>query len=199
MDNNDKKRFKSAVTMIATNYDAEFSNEKIVMWWKLFNQFSIDEFEAAVLAHIIDPDEGMFQPKPAHIIKRMSGSSKQNTANTEERAEIAWADIYGQIGRVGPYKAPDISDKQALAAVKGVGGWVYLCGLTSEELVWKKREFVSLYDTYENTTLDRLPESLPGLEDLDRHKHEDKSQLKDLLTEAKARQLSTAIEQRGKV
>ena len=197
MNDQDKSRFKTALTMIANTYDVEFRNDKIVMWWKLFNRHDIDQFEAAVLAHITDPDEGMFNPKPAHIIKRMNGSSKQNKESTEERAEIAWADIYGQIGRIGPYKAPNVADKQALAAVKGVGGWVYLCSLTTEELVWKKKEFVSLYDTYENTPLDRLPSSLPGLEDLDRHKREDKSQLKDILKESARRSTANRLNKQG--
>jgi len=108
-----------------------------------------------------------------------------SNVSAKDKAELGWAAIVGEIGRIGPYKQLELEDKQVIAAVKALGGWTNLCSMTYEQLDWKKKEFMDIYQTYENTPLDRLPSNLPGLAELQEHKENNKGGMK-LINEALA-------------
>ena len=114
------------------------------------------------MAHMQNPDSGQFFPKPADLIRQLSGTSKQQEAAIEDKASIAWACIERDIRRIGSYGTLKMDDKQALAAVKAIGGWQSLCQTETSKMEWKRKEFIRMYETFERTPLDALPASLPG-------------------------------------
>ncbi len=94
---------------------------------------------------------------------------------------LAWAQVVREMRVNGSYGSLKLDDKQAVAAVKSLGSWQQLCSSTEKELVWKKKEFISLYETYEKTPLELLPSSLPGRVALVEHKKEQSAGMKNLI------------------
>ena len=162
MTNNDQQKFKELIALISETYGEQFSGAQIVMWSTLFKSVTIEQFENAVYAHISCPDTGMFTPKPANIMKFINGTTKQNDQQLEDKADMAWLTITGEVKRVGSWGSLKMEDKQALAAVKSLGGWKFICSKTEAELVWLHKEFIATYKNFENTPVEALPNNLPG-------------------------------------
>ena len=68
-----------------------------------------------------------------------------------------------------------------MAALQCMGGWVQLCGSTLDELIWKKKEFMGMYQNFENTPLDQLPSNLPGRTELAHHKNKAANEAGELM------------------
>jgi len=181
MTENDGNKFKELITAINVTYGEEFTQPQTLLWWNMFKPYPIEAFEQAVYQHMADPDQGMFSPKPANIMKFITGTTKQNEQALEDKAELAWHVIEGEIRRIGSYGSLKMEDKQALAAVQALGGWKHLCSLTSDQMVWAHKEFVSAYQNYERADLAALPDKLPGRIELEKHKLENKNGLESLL------------------
>lgn len=170
MNSNDEIKFKELLTVIPETYGEVFTQAKTLLWWKIFKPYSIEQFENALYLHISCTESGMFSPKPANLMKFINGTEKNNQQLIEDRAEIAWSCVVGEISRIGSYGTLNIDDKQAIAAVKSIGGWYNLCMCTANQLDWKKKEFIRAYECFERTDLDALPSKLPGLIEVSEHK-----------------------------
>lgn len=162
MNSEDTQKFKELISLISETYKEEFSANTIKMWWSLFKPRTIEQFENAVYSHIGCPDTGMFTPKPANIMKFINGTTKQNEQKLEDKADISWMVILGEVKRVGSWCSLKMEDKQALAAVKSLGGWKFICSKTEAELVWLHKEFIATYKNFERTDVNLLPNNLPG-------------------------------------
>ena len=170
MEKRDGPRFKELLAMISVTYESDFTQTKSLLWWNLFRGYSLRDVEKAVLSHIACPDYGMHMPKPANIMKFISGTTKQLEQAVDDKAEIAWHVILGEIRRIGSYGSLKMEDKQALAAVQAIGGWKNLCGLTIDKMTWAHKEFIAAYQNYERADLAALPNKLPGRIHLENHK-----------------------------
>ena len=102
-------------------------------------------------------------------MKFIKGTTKQADQEAGNKAELAWASIEGQVSSVGSYSSPKIEDRQAMAALKSMGGWIQLCSSTIEQLTWKKKEFMGIYKTFEQTPVELLPDNMPGRVELEKH------------------------------
>lgn len=165
-------KFKKLIAVISETYDEPFSGAKVLLWWGVFKKFTVEQFEEALYKHISCTEAGMFNPKPANIIKFITGTTKDIEQAASDRAELAWSIIERDISRIGGYGSLKLDDKQALAAVKAIGGWGTLCSGREDQLTWKKKEFISSYLCYERTPIEDLPKSLPGYVELAQHKRE---------------------------
>ena len=181
MQEQDKAKFKELMMIAGEVYGKEISKELLRANFVILQSLPIEQVTAGMMAHMQDPDSGQYFPKPADIIRRVSGTSKQQAAAISDRASMAWACIEREIRRIGSYGTLDIEDKQAMAAVKAMGGWKSLCASTTEELVWKHKEFASIYETFERTPVELLPSKLPGRFELEHHKAECSSELTSLM------------------
>jgi hypothetical protein len=180
MTENDGNKFKELITAINVTYGEEFTQPQTLLWWNMFKPYPIEAFEQAVYQHMADPDQGMFSPKPANIMKFITGTTKQNEQALEDKAELAWHVIEGEIRRIGSYGSLKMEDKQALAAVQALGGWKHLCSLTTDQMVWAHKEFIAAYQNYERTPVEALPDKLPGRVALENHKAEQSQGLKHI-------------------
>lgn len=176
----DKQEFRSMMMAAGEVYGREITKPLLQMYFAALASLSIDQAQAAMMAHMQNPDNGQFFPKPADLLRSVVGTSKQQASAIEDRASIAWACIERDIRRIGSYGTLKLDDKQALATVKAMGGWKELCACDAAKLEWKRKEFISMYETYERTPLDALPSSLPGRIELSEHKAAGRSQLQSL-------------------
>lgn len=162
----DQNRFKKILLAVGATYDKKLDEDLVRIWWNLFKPYSIDVFDKAISKHFLDPGQGMFMPKPANIIKQINSSE----LSVETKADMAWSEILEKISSIGSYGNLELEDKQALATVKALGGWKNLCSKTTAHLVWERKEFISIYQNYETTSIEMLPEHLPGRLELETHK-----------------------------
>ena len=110
-------------------------------------ELDIDEVKFGAKCHRQDPKHGTFFPKPADIIRHLQTGKLSAT----EKAELAWAQIEREIRVTGSYGSLKLDDKQALAALKAFTSWKALCSMPSDKLTWAKKEFMSMYSTYDKT------------------------------------------------
>lgn len=170
MQDQDKDAFTEMMMAAGEVYGKAITVPMIRMYFAALAQMSIEQAQWAMMAHMQNPDNGQFFPKPADLIRQISGTTKQQEAAIEDRAAIAWACIERDIRRIGSYGTLKMEDKQALAAVKAMGGWSHLCASNADELVWRQKEFLRLYEMFERTPVEALPLSLPGRIEMVEHK-----------------------------
>lgn len=178
----DQNRFKEIMVGLGDYYKEKITKTLMMVYWEDFSDCGIDDFARAVSSHRKDPDQGMFFPKTANLIKQLHGTGKQQARSIESKAELAWSEIVAHLQYHGPYKTFTSKDGVSLAAFHAVGGISKLSTADYDAIVWIKKEFISMYATYENTPLENLPKNIMGLEDLHRHKLEQKGQLTDILS-----------------
>lgn len=181
MIDSDKMEFARLLMAAGEMYSREISKELKRMYFDALRDLSIEQVSEALNAHINNPDGGQYFPKPADLRRYLQGTAKQQATAIEDKAAIAWSAICEQIRKVGSYGTLRLDDKQALATVKAMGGWSMLCQSTTDELVWKRKEFVRMYETFERTPLEALPASLPGRIELSGHKAQGAQRLDHLM------------------
>ena len=162
MQEQDKAAFRDMMMAAGEVYGREITKPLLQMYFAALYQYGMAQTHGAMMAHMQNPDSGQFFPKPADLIRQISGTSKQQESAIEDKASIAWACIERDIRRIGSYGTLKLDDKQALAAVKAIGGWQSLCQTETSKMEWKRKEFIRMYETFERTPLDALPASLPG-------------------------------------
>ena len=173
MNDSDKRQFQEIVLATAELYSSvkkvEISPVMLKLFFSSLKQFTIEQVSRGFEKHLSDSVDGKFFPKPANIIKHLQTSD----LSAEDKAELAWAQVLREIRATGSYGTLKLDDKQAIAAVKSLGSWQQLCSSTETEMTWKKKEFISVYETYEKTPVDMLPSSLPGRIELVEHKQKE--------------------------
>ena len=162
MKNEDKRAFFDLMMAAGEVYGREVTQPMAAIYLSALASVSIEQVQEAMMAHMQNPDSGQFFPKPADLIKQMTGTTKQQDAAIEDRAAIAWACIERDIRRIGSYGTLKLDDKQALATVKAMGGWQSICQTEISKMEWKRKEFIRMYEAFERTPLEALPSSLPG-------------------------------------
>lgn len=162
MKNEDKRAFFDLMMAAGEVYGKEVTQPMAAIYFSALANVSIEQVQNAMMAHMQNTDSGQFFPKPAELIKQITGTTKQQDAAIEDKAVISWACIERDIRRIGSYGTLKLEDKQALATVKAMGGWQSICQTETSKMEWKRKEFIRIYETFERMPLDALPSSLPG-------------------------------------
>jgi hypothetical protein len=182
MKKEDQNRFREIMAGLGDYYKEKITKTLMTVFWEDFEDCNIDDFAKAVSSHRKDPDQGMFFPKTANLIKQLHGTGKQQARSIEGKAELAWAEIIAHLKTWGPYQTYKSKDGVSLAAFHAVGGMSKLSTASNDDIVWIKKEFISMYETYENTPIENLPQNILGLADLQKHKLEQQGRLTDILS-----------------
>ena len=168
MDDLDKKDFAVLFYGLGEYYDKPVTKNLLLIYFDDLKRYSLDEVKEGASKHRLDPKHGTYWPKSADIIRHLQA----NEISIEQKAELAWAQVIREIRCTGSYGTLKLDDKQAVAAVKSLGSWSQLCSSTESDMTWKKKEFISMYETYERTPIEFLPSSLPGRIGLVEHKQD---------------------------
>jgi len=145
MEKSDFNEFKKVMFGIGEYYEKNISTIILDKYWSGLSDMDINQFKVAIRLHEVDTDQGMFFPKISHIIRQITGSSKDNEAVFTQSAELSWGKIIMQVQRVGSYGKLEIDDKLATETVKMIGGWRTICLSNNSQMAWLKREYLSLY------------------------------------------------------
>jgi hypothetical protein len=163
MNNDDKKQFAILMTGIAEMYAKPMGKPQLQMYFMALSDLTIEQVTESLNKHVRDPDSGQFMPKPADVIRHVTGTSKQKESEIEFKAQAAWLSIPKAISGCGVYGTPKFKDPITTACVS-VMGWKQLCAMTDKDAVWKQKEFVEHYQSFSNKPFDQLPNNIQGLE-----------------------------------
>lgn len=177
MDNSNKQEFATLFFALGEYYDKKVSKELLAMLFDDLIEFDINDVKFGAKAHRQDPKHGTFFPKAADIIRHL----QTGKLSTEEKAMLAWGQIIQELRANGVYGNLVLDDKQAIAALKAVHSWKDFCLMPEKDLTWAKKEFLANYKVYENTPVELLPSSLPGLIELQHHKKEQSKSMQNIL------------------
>lgn len=100
--------------------------------------YSLAEIMHGLTAHIQNADTGQWRPRPADVIRHITG-------NSESRANEAWFKVERAIRSVGHYRTVVFDDPWIHAAIVRLGGWVKTAQVTDQELPFLRRSFLSIY------------------------------------------------------
>lgn len=170
MQEQDKKSFKDMMMAAGEVYGREVTKPLLQMYFVALSHISIEQAQNAMMAHMQNTESGQFFPKPADLLRQITGTAKQQDSDIELRARIAWASVTDQIRRKGSYGSLRLDDRLALAAVKNMGSWQDLCMTPTDKMNWKEKEFIELYKSFERAPIEMLPDHLPGRIEIEHHK-----------------------------
>lgn len=155
MTNADKPEFMLLLTDALAFYRQDLSTFALNVWWAACERYSIEQVRQALTAHALDPERGPFAPKPADLVRQLSGTAT-------DRAMIAWGKVMGAISSVGAYSDVVFDDPAIHAVVEDLGGWPKVCRGEVAELSYLQHRFTEAYRAYTGRGSFEYPRALAG-------------------------------------
>ena len=124
----------------------------IKIWLMALEDFSAEQVEKGI-ALAIKTEEYSKMPVPAKIIRKIREacgipSPLDRQKAKEAQAEAEWAQVLEQVMRVGSYGNPKFHPTTQ-RVLRAMGGWSALCeSMTSANRDFKRRDFISMWQTY---------------------------------------------------
>lgn len=159
MTGDDKREFWALLKGVHEFYKTDVSNFAAQVWWNACSAFSLEQVSKAFSAHLVDPKSGQFLPKPADIVKALSGTH-------EDRSLMAWGKVFDAMRSVGQYSSVVFDDPMIHAVVTDMGGWPKLCQITTDELPFVQRRFCETHAAYSRAGCEHYPRMLAGVHDI---------------------------------
>jgi hypothetical protein len=103
MKTSDMPKFSKLMMKISSVHSKPVSPHLIEMYWQALETFDFQSVEMALLAHIQNPDNGQFMPKPADVIRFLKGSY-------HTQALQAWSKVIQAIKQLGSYTSVVFDD-----------------------------------------------------------------------------------------
>lgn len=150
MNDQDRTQFQEVWTATYAMYRQRVSDSMLDLSFGALLPYSIEDVRRGITAHIRNPDTGQFPPKPADIIKHISG-------NSQSAGGEAWAKVDRAIRCVGNYRTVVFDDPKIHAAIDRLGGWQKISMTDEKEYPFLRNNFLKLYQGF---TV-QLPETFP--------------------------------------
>jgi hypothetical protein len=123
---------------VADVYGRDLTPAVTALYWNAMVAYDIAAVRQALDRHVKNPDTGQFMPKPADLIRMLGGT-------TQDAALQAWAKVERAIRLVGSWPSVVFDDPLIHAVINDMGGWEKLCRHTSDELIFRGKEFENRY------------------------------------------------------
>lgn len=136
----------ASLMALAENFGKEFSAELLEIWLGLLEQYTARQVAMAV-RDVIESYEYKTLPPFAMLKKSLDRAAGVIAPEKAARilADAAWAKLLEDIARLGVYKGPPAMDAATEHALRCLGGWQMACNWSTEQLDWKRREFVRMW------------------------------------------------------
>lgn len=160
----DRKRFAGLMAALAEVFDQgnDLSEIKMRIYWEALKEYEIQDIERGVGKMLKGRVYPSF-PKPAEIIKEIRG-------NSQEQGMMAWIDVKKAIEHLGHGDSVQFSNPVIHSVIEAMGGWVELCLSPRDELHWKEKEFLRLYEVL-SAHGGKHPEYLAGQHEIHNRAH----------------------------
>ncbi len=176
MTENERQDFANVVFGVFEVFGHECNSTVARAWWQALNDLELSDIKIAV-AKIIKYETHGYRPLPGKV-RELVGE------RVESQAMMAWQELNAAIVKVGSYRTPKFTDARIPAIINQHGGWVRICGITTDEFDnWFRKSFFADYQTISDE-----PELIPrlaGLTAIGNHKG-DPIALGGLVAKAKA-------------
>lgn len=127
------------------------------IFYEAVKPYGYDAVKNAFSAHVKNPDNGQFMPKPADIVRIIDGTSADNSMQ-------AWSKVVKAIYAAGMYTTVVFDDPVIHLVIRDMGGWIYLCQTDEDELKFRGHEFSNRYKAYKGAgKLPKYPKKLYGI------------------------------------
>ena len=152
----DRESFAQLLTDVLGFYGQTVSPFALSVWWESCQGLELAALQRALSRHAMDPERGMFAPKPADIVRQVQGTPT-------DRAARAWSVTLDAASRVGAYSDVVFDDPIIHACIEDMGGWVTLCRTDTDRLSYLQHRFTEAYRGYSNRgDLTQYPRKLTG-------------------------------------
>lgn len=157
MNNKDKDNFLKMINATFELYQKSYPQiETVRMYFTALEKYSFDDVSKGINLHVIDTDQGQFLPKPADIIRNITGGS-------ETQAEKAWTKVDKSVRTVGPYESLIFDDGIIHRVIQDMGGWIDLCSTSDDEYPFKHNRFITIYRGHVKSGAVDYPRKLIGM------------------------------------
>lgn len=151
----EKQAFAEYMMGIGEIYNQNVSKQKVSLYWQLLSQYDWEDVKTALDAYMLNPDSGQFMPKPADIVKWLSGG-------TQNQALLAWTKVVNAISHVGPYQTVVFDDAKIHVVLADMGGWIKFETMTLDAQPFMAKEFQVRYQQYVRQPPTTYPKKLIG-------------------------------------
>lgn len=155
MRQSDRNNFAELLTDAMAFYGKDVSTFALSVWWEACSSFEFEQVARALTRHAMDADRGQFAPKPADIVRQLSGTST-------DKAQIAWGKAFDAAGRVGAYTDVVFDDPAIHAVIEDLGGWPKFCRSETGNLSYLQHRFCESYRAYFGRESFEYPRRLTG-------------------------------------
>lgn len=155
MTHDDRAEFANVWAASWTMYGKEATAQVIAMAFNALVSYSIEDVRRGISAHMRNPDSGQFAPKPADVIKHISGNSQSASGE-------AWAKVDRAIRCVGNYRSVVFDDPKIHAAIERLGGWQKVALTSEQEYPFLRNNFMKLYQGFTVQPPETFPRKLIG-------------------------------------
>ena len=146
------RRKTAAVYGLAKTCGFRMDDDVLKIWFMALEDFSAEQVEKGI-ALAIKTEEYSKMPVPAKIIRKIREacgipSPLDRQKAKEAQAEAEWGQVLDQVRRVGSYGNPKFHPTTQ-RVLRAMGGWSALCeSMTSANRDFKRRDFISMWQTY---------------------------------------------------
>lgn len=150
--------FKQLMQGVHDFYNRDLSEFALSVWWGAMKPYEFAEVKHALNRHLVDPDAGVYMPKPADVVRVLDG-------NRSDTAAMAWAKFMRALTGAWASESLLFDDPAIHAVIRDMGGWPKVATITNDELPFRQREFEAKYRAYRNRGTFDYPAVLAGTAD----------------------------------
>ena len=156
MHNNEKPQFAKLMWQLGEVYGKDISSSITQIYWEVLRDYALIEVRHAIHLHVVDNEQGQFFPKPANITHWLRNKIKVCALE-------AWDKVESAIRQVGSYNSVAFDDPYIHIAINRVGGWIYLCNRTYNQLLQVMQHFLSHYERACDNAVNEFPTHIVGM------------------------------------
>lgn len=156
MNNADLPKFSQQWLACYELYGKPCSDAAVALAFQVLAKFELGDVSRALTQHALDPDAGRFPPKPADLVKFITG-------DPDSRPLAAWTQAEGAIRAAGPYRTVVFDDPLTMRVLSDMGGWVQFCDVLDKDLPFRRNEFCTRYRGYMLNPPSEYPARLQGI------------------------------------
>ncbi len=158
MTENDRPIFAQLLSDAMAFYRQDVSDFALSVWWSTCQRYEFSQVQKAFSLHATNPDGGQFAPKPADLVRILSGT-------ISDKAQIAWGKAFDAASRVGAYQDVVFDDPAIHAVIEDLGGWVKFCRSETKDLSYLQHRFGESYRAYAGRESFQFARVLSGASD----------------------------------
>lgn len=133
--------FKACLEVVMSFYSKDVTETVLDIWLSVCEPFSLEQIKGAFNAHVVNPENGQFAPKPADIVRLLWGTKT-------DQALIAWGKVFDAMSSVGSYSDVCFDDGVIHRVIEDMGGWPRLCRTEQKDLSFIQSQFCKSYQAY---------------------------------------------------